>query len=388
MCNKCDGAMRYDEQTNMIYYRKNGQWLPVPPEALLDPDPPAPGDNETPTVNNACWKANGVWAAIELTADHLIEAMQEGGFILGSYSYFQSESSEVDADNAQVMDLLNALQYATDDIAAAWNAQKIDLRDNFLCSILSEFDNSTVLRDADIDKIRDFEWLATGILNDFMEQVDDIPESRWLKVMARNYAIDASTSCPCNNLGVPPAPDLPSDWEYEVVWEGESALLGWDTGAPAHPTDEEYESPDLLATGLGASVTLLVDNPPNTARRAVVIHRSISPDETTLLKSVELFWSDVSAATPNDGSPQRLLNVRFFDEPGADGNMEGSANFSFNEGPGYKKIEFANFALGEYVSARIFFQVAQHSGSGITTVSGGGVLQSAKFRGSGTNPFA
>lgn len=387
-CNCSNGSVRVCEG-RLEYKDDNGVWQPVSSEVLEGAAAPVPAPNEVPTINNACWKAHGAWAALELTGDLLASVIAASSSNVGAYNGFQQGSAGIDADNAQLMD---GIQYTLADgaeILAAWAAQKIDLKNDFICGILSQFSNSTVLTDAEVQKIRDYSWGATGALNTFLEQLDDIPESRWLKVLARNYAIAQSGNCSCGGLGTPPPPEAPGDWvesfQFTNSYDAWASIMDEVNATP-------MEDPTLTTEGLVANTHIHTSL--GVVRRAIWMYLNTpNADETSRIKRAVINFQNVEAdplGIPPLPLDQRLVNFRVHANESGEGVMVGSPSRAFAVGAGIQVIEeFTDLyalANGSFAVRVQFAQKNPYSGYTLD-VDGAGTITNLIISGDGQNPF-
>jgi len=374
----CDGKLQYRNE--------NGDWLDIPSTAITDADAPqTPPPGEVPSANFACWKANGLWAAIEQTATLLIECITGSSTTISAYNQFQSQSAGIDADNAQ---LLDAIQYTLADaeaISAAFNAQKIDIKQNFICTMIGLLSNTSVLTDAEVEKVRNFEWLTTGSLNTFMEQLDDIPESRWLKVLARNYATSQTGTCNCGATGSISEPE-DTDWIAEFNFA--SAALGWTLGH-TDINGDVLAPPTVTADGLRCVNVLKLFPSPNVVLRAAFLSWNFTGQTGNTLKQVTMYTKGVAASSESNPAPNRAASVHINAEANGLGELLDYVyiNSGISVGDNAYQFNFNNAPLEVNGSFLIYVQVGGRFGDEFTTVNGDGYIQKLILRGAGANPF-
>lgn len=203
MCN-CSGVVKYDPCTGKLSYKNEaGATVELPVSQLTAKEgiPTAP-DDEVPVSDNACYKANGVWLLIEKTYEAFTDVTAEANILGSLYTYpeFQLNHPEIDEDNDNLMVALTAYASGIDPGAiGVWNDGKDAFRGEFVCQMQFKFSKSSILTDADLDFVKNYEF-ATGdaVLDDVLEKVISIPESKQFKQYANNGVKAQAGNCDCN----------------------------------------------------------------------------------------------------------------------------------------------------------------------------------------------
>lgn len=390
MCGKCDGAMRYDESTNTIYYRKNGQWTPLPGDALPDDSIPTLDPDESPVAGNVCWKALAVWGVLERTGDVVLNEAVGSSWAIGALNGVENNYAGVDVKSIELWNLYIRM-FSTlsgseiDALKATWESEKAFLKEAFVCAMLNKMSNQGILTDDEITQVRDFDWNQTDDFQAFLEDLGDVPASTWLKQQARIFVQDAKGVCNCAGLSINPGGDQIGDWAHVFDFTTNSAL-----GFTPYPRQIEagnMTAPTPSADGLRATVTDYSGSP--VVRRGVYVRKAlIGGDNTTRIISAQAEYGGVVDSTEsNVPVGERGLQVAFtaadgthLEAQGGNGGVtipSGSSLFGYSDN--------LRVAAGNYL--KVYFQVGQRNTSD-TSVDGDGYLRKLTIKGKGTNPFA
>lgn len=395
MCGKCDGAMRYDESTNTIYYRKNGQWIPLPVDALPDQTIPAPDPNN-PTPNssdNACYKANGIWNYISRAFDVLTFYANASTFADDNYYDFQRHAADVDADNAKLfkffIDWTDGIltEGIHPDTMLHWESNLSFIRQDFICLAQNAFSKGDRLTNDDYATMLEIaDDLDTGNnqLNDLLYDVVKVVERKAYDLAAYNAVQAQIGTCNCGNTGNT-LPDEEADWVHVFDFTTNSNL-----GFTPYPRGIEagnMTAPTPSADGLRATVTDYSSSP--VVRRGVYVHKAlIGGDSTTRIISVQAEYGGVVDSTEsNVPVGERGLQVAFTEAGGTHLEAQGG-NGGVNIPSGSSLLAYSPYlrvAAGNYL--KVYFQVGQRNTSD-TSVDGDGYLRKLTVKGKGTNPFA
>jgi hypothetical protein len=264
--------MRYDETTNTVYYRKGCDWKVLPVGAQIGGgtggtggvpigggSPVPPSDPDAPeTTDNACFKANGAWTAIENFIEAtfpIIDDYFNAIPILGpttSYIKFQRTHPEIDEDNANTLAyFVLATGMGVDGIRGVlgsggvinhWNEHRDSIRDDFICAMQDKFDKTDRLSDKDYKAVNDYEFQVPSSPLSFTQAnlktllagaVNSLEKAYFQKLA---YAAVTTQIGTCNCSGASPTnpddytePTTPGYWLSPVVMEvsGSSDGTGW-----------------------------------------------------------------------------------------------------------------------------------------------------------------
>lgn len=394
-CSKCsENGVRFCNG-RLEYKAADGTWQPVPASTITDVNAPVETPGELPTSGNVCWKALGVWSVLEKTGDAILNESAGSGTTFGAYNGLQNNYAGLNFDNLQLFQLLTYLftdlsDAEIEDLQTEWQTQKVFLQQTFICGMLNAMGNSGVLTDAEIGKVRDFDWGFDGALQDFLEQLGDVPESLWLKQQARISVQDGKGVCECEGISINPGGNQEIEWEQHFAFAAASeafGFTGYSTACGTHP------NPTDSFSGLQAKVSSHAITCSTAVRRGLYIQKAlVDGDNTTRILNAEARWAGVTDSTEsnvvegkrglwiafNEGAAYGLPDLESHGGHGIVGLGSGSRQFSYSDN--------LRVVAGNVI--KVYFQIGQRNDGSVETVNGDGYLTDLFIRGKGTNPFA